>query len=114
MNADYVGTLGPFQVAPTLRTAGLHGRVWCMAVDFPESFEPFESFDGDLGTALNDTAWVSCPYCGEASVLLVDLVGGASQEYVQDCEVCCRPWFVRVQLDGEGYVAVAVTTLNDE
>ena len=82
-----------------------------MAVDFPE---PFESFDGDLGAEINDTAWVSCPYCGEASVLLVDLVGGASQEYVQDCEVCCRPWFVRVQLGGEGYVAVAVTTLNDE
>jgi hypothetical protein len=84
----------------------LHGRVW--SLDF------LESFDGDLGAELNDTAWVCCPYCGEASKLLVDLVGGASQEYVQDCEVCCRLWLVRAQLDGEGYAAVAVITLNDE
>lgn len=79
-----------------------------MALDFPESF------DSDLGAEFNDTAWVSCPYCGEASELRVDLVGGASQEYVQDCEVCCRPWLVQVKLDGEGYAAVAVRALNDE
>ena len=57
---------------------------------------------------------ISCPYCGESSELLVDLVGGAAQEYVEDCEVCCRPWLVRVQLDGEGYASVSVTTLDDE
>jgi len=82
-----------------------------MVLDFLESFEPF---DGDLGAELNDTAWVCCPYCGEASKLLVDLGGCASQEYVRDCKVCCWPWLVRTQLDGEGYAAVAVITLNDE
>ncbi len=70
--------------------------------------------DGDLYAELNDTAWVSCPYCAEASELLVDLVGGAMQEYVEDCRVCCRPWFVRVELDGEGYASVSVATLDDE
>ena len=46
--------------------------------------------------------------------MLVDPAGGASQEYVEDCEVCCRPWLVRVQLDAEGNASVSVTTLDDE
>ena len=70
--------------------------------------------DGDFDAELNDSAAVSCPYCGESSEVLVDLAGGAVQEYVQDCEVCCRPWSVRVQVDGEGYASVSVTTLDDE
>ena len=70
--------------------------------------------DEALGPELTDTEWVSCPYCGESSELLVDVAGGTSQEYVQDCEVCCRPWLVRIKLDGEGYASVAVKTLDDD
>lgn len=37
---------------------------------------------------------VTCPYCGEAlEVLLEEDVGGT---LVQDCEVCCSLWLVRV------------------
>jgi hypothetical protein len=76
--------------------------------------EPDNDLDADLDAEFDDTVWVSCAYCGEASELGVDLAGGAVQEYVQDCEVCCHPWLVRVELDGEGYVSVLVTTLDDE
>ena len=31
-----------------------------------------------------------CPYCGELIELLID-TSIAQQEYVEDCEVCCRP-----------------------
>ncbi len=79
-----------------------------------ESQESQDAPDGDLSADFNDTARVSCPYCGEASELPVDLVGGAIQEYVQDCEVCCRPWLVRVKVDGEGYASVSVATLDDD
>ena len=82
-----------------------------MPFDAPESQD---APDGDLGTELGDTALVSCPYCGESSELLVDLAGGAIQEYVQDCEVCCQPWLVRVRLDAEGNASVSVKTLDDE
>jgi hypothetical protein len=34
---------------------------------------------------------VECPYCGETVSVLVDEGGGASQRYVEDCPVCCRP-----------------------
>ena len=70
--------------------------------------------DGDLSAEINDVALVSCPYCGESNELLFDPIGGATQEYVEDCEVCCQPWLVRVTLDGEGCASVSVTTIDDE
>jgi transcription elongation factor Elf1 len=32
----------------------------------------------------------SCPYCGENISMLLDL-SEAQQQYIEDCEVCCRP-----------------------
>ncbi len=69
---------------------------------------------GDLDADLDDVAAVSCPYCGEGSKLFVDPGGGALQEYVEDCEVCCQPWLVRVRFDDEGQASVSVATLDDE
>jgi hypothetical protein len=48
---------------------------------------------------------VSCPYCGEPGEIYIepDVLG----TLVQDCEVCCRPWQVRVGYEqGERYVEV--------
>jgi len=47
-------------------------------------------------------ASIACPYCGEENVILVDESAGESQEYVEDCQVCCQPWQVRVTLDEQG------------
>ncbi len=33
----------------------------------------------------------TCPYCGETVSVLLDLSVDGMQEYVEDCEVCCRP-----------------------
>jgi Cysteine-rich CPXCG len=42
---------------------------------------------------------VVCPYCGEEIAIYVeDDVKGT---FVQDCEVCCNPWRVRVSGRGE-------------
>ena len=62
---------------------------------------------------LEGEAWVHCPYCGESIELLVDPVGGTHQEYIEDCEVCCRPWSVRVTVDRSGHAAVQVATLDE-
>ena len=32
----------------------------------------------------------NCPYCGESFTTLVDLSAG-DQEYIEDCQICCRP-----------------------
>ena len=37
-----------------------------------------------------DTQTVNCPYCGEQIELMIDASAG-SQRYVEDCQVCCRP-----------------------
>ena len=51
-------------------------------------------------------AEVTCPYCGEAVVVCLDPGNGATQDYEEDCEVCCRPWRVHVRYDEEGAVSV--------
>jgi cysteine-rich CPXCG protein len=33
---------------------------------------------------------ITCPYCGENIELVVDC-SIPDQEYIEDCEVCCRP-----------------------
>lgn len=50
----------------------------------------------------------SCPCCGAAVSMLLELAHGA-QEYVEDCEVCCSPILVSYEVeDGivTGFVAV--------
>jgi cysteine-rich CPXCG protein len=56
---------------------------------------------------------VRCPVCGETSEISVDPSGGAAQDYVEDCPVCCRPWKVRVTLDEWGDPEVSVTPENE-
>ncbi|MEM7151279.1 MAG: CPXCG motif-containing cysteine-rich protein [Myxococcota bacterium] len=40
---------------------------------------------------------VTCPWCGEHLSMWVD--ADARGSFVQDCEVCCRPWLVQVSWD---------------
>ncbi len=48
-----------------------------------------------------------CPYCGEQVEVAADALGAASETYVEDCPVCCRPWVVRVSReDGEVFVSL--------
>ncbi|HEX8690967.1 MAG TPA: CPXCG motif-containing cysteine-rich protein [Longimicrobium sp.] len=62
-----------------------------------------------LGDGTADTgATVCCPYCGEAVDIVLDPGSGARQEYVEDCEVCCRPWQVSVAYAPDGTAEVAV------
>ncbi len=48
-----------------------------------------------------NTFEVNCPYCGEMIELLIDQSVG-SQEYTEDCSVCCRPMLVAVRRDRQG------------
>ena len=42
-----------------------------------------------------------CPYCGEELSVRLDRSAGKRQEFVQDCEVCCKPVQIKVQFAGE-------------
>jgi len=39
-----------------------------------------------------------CQFCGEENDLVIDPGGGVSQEYVEDCQVCCRPNLLRIRI----------------
>jgi hypothetical protein len=48
---------------------------------------------------------VVCPYCGEEVEIYVE--PDVRGQFVQDCEVCCNPWLLRVTRDGdERYVEI--------
>lgn len=44
----------------------------------------------------------NCPYCLANISLRVDFTGGKRQKFTQDCEVCCQPIAIEIEvLDGE-------------
>ncbi len=47
-----------------------------------------------------DTQAIRCPYCGESVEIFID-PSVRRQEYVEDCQVCCRPITLTVTLDGD-------------
>jgi hypothetical protein len=56
----------------------------------------------------SETVSVRCPYCGEPIELWVDSTL-PHQQYVEDCEVCCRPMVVTVDATGEAPIVVVTS-----
>ena len=55
---------------------------------------------------------IGCPYCGETITILVD-DSLPEQDYVEDCQVCCRPIVLNVSVDSDGDAAVLATAENE-
>jgi DNA replicative helicase MCM subunit Mcm2 (Cdc46/Mcm family) len=55
---------------------------------------------------LTDEASYVCGSCGEEIVVPLDPSAGASQQYVEDCPVCCSPNEVSVDYDEDGSARV--------
>ena len=55
---------------------------------------------------MNDEASYTCEACGEEVVIPIDVAAGESQDYVEDCPVCCRPNVVHVRVDRRGRVKI--------
>lgn len=68
---------------------------------------PDEEFLLGDGTAETDAS-VRCPYCGEINEIALDPGSGSRQEYVEDCQVCCRPWRVVVSYREDGNADVSI------
>ena len=39
-----------------------------------------------------------CPHCGEVIELLID-TSVSTQEYIEDCQVCCCPMLIKVEVN---------------
>jgi hypothetical protein len=72
-----------------------------------------DALDHEGAASVDDTYLAACPYCFEENELSVDLAGGANQSYVEDCQVCCRPWQVRVTIDDDGRVELELEPLGE-
>jgi hypothetical protein len=61
------------------------------------------------GLILNqlDEIIIYCPYCGEALDVLVDKSAG-SQQYYEDCGVCCAPILFSLREDENGELTIDV------
>ena len=81
--------------------------------DEEEDDEDVDGFPRGDGTA-DGGALVSCPYCGEGVEIALDPGGGTRQRYVEDCEVCCRPWRVTVTYGRDGSASVDLQTMDGD
>lgn len=55
---------------------------------------------------------IDCPYCGETISLVLDGSGGA-QRYIEDCQVCCRPISVFLDVLDDGEIDLRVQSESD-
>ncbi len=89
------------------RINDLDGR----AVDELYGLEPvFEPSGG--ATALGEFAELQCPYCGEVYGTQVDLTD-RSRVYIEDCQVCCQPIEVTLEVSDAGELRQASTARLD-
>ena len=51
---------------------------------------------------MKDEASYICDACGEEIVTPLDISQGSTQEYVEDCPVCCRANVIHVEIDETG------------
>ncbi len=55
---------------------------------------------------MQNEASYTCDACGEEIVVPLDLSAGSSQEYVEDCPVCCRANLIHVEIDEDGVATI--------
>lgn len=55
---------------------------------------------------MQDEATYVCDACGEEIVVPFDVSAGESQEYVEDCPVCCRANVIHVEIGENGTASV--------
>jgi len=60
-----------------------------------------------------EVARVDCPYCGEDVDLEVDCTAG-SQQYIEDCPVCCQPMEIDTRIDLNGKLQAVQAQRNDD
>ena len=55
---------------------------------------------------------IICPYCGELLLVLID-PSDDGQEYIEDCQICCRPITIGVASDTNGVMSLTVRSEDE-
>ena len=60
---------------------------------------------------VSEDRFFPCPFCGEENCVTLNYSDGLEQQFVIDCEVCCKPIRINLELTLEG---VAIFTADPE
>ncbi len=55
---------------------------------------------------------IFCPYCGEQISVTIETMD-ESQEYIEDCQVCCRPITFDITVAFDGSSSLSIRAEND-
>lgn len=81
-------------------------------IDKLYGLEPVIEVGEGSGEGVEPFVEVQCPCCGETLSTRLDLSAG-SQSYVEDCQVCCQPMQMSVQVAEDGGLeAVSVDRMD--
>lgn len=56
---------------------------------------------------------IHCPYCGEYQTVFIDPSDVEEENYIQDCQVCCRPIRFHLSEEFDGSVSLSISHEND-
>lgn len=59
-----------------------------------------------------EEVFFQCPYCWQKISMLLESYY-PNQEYIEDCEVCCRPILISYQKNADEDISIDVKSLND-
>lgn len=65
-------------------------------------FDDNENESSENHTGIHEEAGYTCNSCGEEIIVPLDFSEGQSQQYIEDCPVCCNPNIIFVEFDGGG------------
>jgi hypothetical protein len=87
-------------VAKSSRTTGSRPSPDAAAIDALYGLDPVLE-PGRAAGGLSEFVAVDCPYCGERYDTPLDLSAG-SYSSIEDCQVCCRPIELSVEIGATG------------
>jgi hypothetical protein len=75
-----------------------------------DSWPPLRDDDphGDEGEFTTEAS-ITCPWCGAENLIAIDPGGGVDQDYIEDCQLCCRPCRLQVTFDAIGSPQIEVS-----
>ncbi len=62
-------------------------------------YEPGGGYPG--GARAEEFVAIQCPWCGERLEAHIDVTAG-EQSYIEDCQVCCQPMQLTMELEDNG------------
>ncbi len=60
----------------------------------------------------SESAHIDCPYCGQPLEITID-ASVRQQDYIEDCQVCCKPIQFRIRVGADGHSSIDVRREDD-